>query len=359
MVTTLFGEGQTYRRLSRSKPTVLGSLSLWEGADHFVLIEVLGFSETHKRFYFQDIKALSLRQTQRGFWLHLLFGFATLLSGAVALWILGSGNSPGGGWDWLPVAVPSGFAVGWLVHLALGPTCACYVTTPVQNARLGALARTRPARKILGYLARRAQTSQGGALEVPVPLTEASVVATPALDEVRQPESIETESSGNEDSETFLPRLYPIVSSISLVNAALLFSLLVWDFYPLRAVQVFFVVGLIILGITCAASTRTNRRSNMASWFKRIGWALFGVNGLVFLLWYGYGFYLAALSRSANPGAELAQVQQMLEISPHGSRFWFWVVLVDAWFSMIVGLAGLLVILWRKGFTRDVDPRVD
>ncbi|RPJ52994.1 MAG: hypothetical protein EHM23_31825 [Acidobacteria bacterium] len=345
MVTTLFGESQNYRRLSRARMTALGSLSLWEGPDHFVQVEVLGFSETHKRFYFGDIKALTVRQTRRGLWLHLFFGGLTIATAAIALWIFASGYSPGGVLDWLTVAVPSGLALGWLVHLALGPTCSCHVMTPVQNAPLGALARTRRARTVLGYLARRAQTAQGG--PVGVEGTEPFMVA--GLSRAAQPDS-------GESSEVELPGpgssiLYPVVSFASLLNAAILFSLLVWDFYSLRAVQILFIVGLLALGITCVADSRRRRGSEIAAWFKRLGWALFTVNGLVFLLWYGYGFYLAGARQSPASTYELTYVQDMLQISPHGSRFWFWVVLVDACISMLVGLVGLLVIF--LGGSRD------
>jgi hypothetical protein len=270
-----------------------------------------------------------------------------------------SGYSSGGVLDWLTVAVPSCFALGWLVHSVLGPTCACHVMTPVQNARLGALARTRPARKVLTYLSRRAQTSQGGAVrvETDVPAIETGplIVAGISFKRPRLPDSLEREPGHDENLDAGSSRLYPVVSFAALLNAACLFSLLLWDSYPLRAVQVLFIVGLIALGITCAASSRRRRRSDIASWFKWIGWVLFSVNGLIFSLWYGYGIYLAGLARP-EPGLGLNYVQQMLRISPHGSRLWFWVVLVDACFSMLVGLVGLLAILVGRPRTPPAPP---
>jgi len=340
MITTLFGEGQNYRRLSRARTTLVGSSSLWEGADHFVQIEVVAFSETHKRFYFQDVKAFTLRRTRRGLWLHLLFGLFTVAAAAIAIWTFASGHSAGGVLDWLTVAVPSGFALGWLTHLALGPTCACHVMTPVQNTRLGALTRTRRARKVLEYLAQRAQTSQGGVVGMePQDQRQLASAVSPVLGAAASEQKLAAGSS----------RLYPVVSFLSLLNAAFLFGLLVWDSYPLRAVQVLFTVGLLALGITCAVRSRRST-GDLAAWFKWIGWALFSANGLIFLLWYGYGVYRAGAARPRVPGLELNYVQEMLQISPQGSRFWFWVVIVDACFSMFVGVVGLLVIvLGRAG----------
>jgi hypothetical protein len=339
MVTTLFGESLNYRQLSRSRATLLGSLSLWEAADHFVQIEVLGFSETHKRFYFEDVRAFTIRPTWRGLWLHLLFGFFSVLTAAMAVWTFSSGYFSGG-LDWLAILVPSAFALVWGVHLALGPTCACHVMTPVQNAHLGALSRTRQARKVLNYLARRAQTSQGGVATSVVAGTEAAVV--PGAPKVGQPGP-----AGPSQATAFEAgpsRLYLVLSSTCLLNAGLLFSLLLWDSYALRAVQVLFIVGLLGLGITCAAGSRASS-GQTASWFKPIGWTLFAVNGVVFVLWYGYGMYLASVPRSrAAPGVDLTYVQEMLQISPHGSRFWLWVVLVDACCSMLLGLIGLSII---------------
>ncbi len=320
--------------------TPLGSLSLWEGADHFVQIEVVAFTETHKRFYFKDIKAFTVRPTRRGLWLHLLFGLFTVATAAIVAWTFSSGHSSGGALDWLMAAVPGCFALGWGIHALLGPTCACHVMTPVQNAPLGALARTRRARKVLGYLARRAQTSQGGVVgELAPELQELEQLPGPVL-----PVDVGPPVQTIEQPPTLL---YPAVSFFSLLNAVCLFGLLLWDSYTLRAVQVLFIVGLLGLGISSVVTSR-GRRNEVTSWFKWIGWALFTGNGSIFLLWYGYGIYLAGAARSQAPGLELNYVQEMLRISAHDSRFWFWVVLVDACFSMFVGLMGLFVILLRR-----------
>ncbi len=355
MVTTLFGGSRNYRPLSRSRTTLLGSLSLWEGADHFVQIELLAFSETHKRFYFEDVRAFTIFRTRRGLWLHLLLGVFTVATAAIAFWTSAAGYSTGGVLDWLAVLVPSCFALAWLVHLALGPTCACHVITPVQNARLGALARTRRARKVLAYLARRAETSQGGVV---------GLESEPASTASRNTRDIEIAAVAsvaglrdNEKPDESSSRLYALVTSISLLNAGLLSSLLIWDSYPLRAIQVLFIVGLLALGITCAASSRRSS-SDVARWFKWIGWALFSVNGMIFALWYGYGVYLAGAARPRTPGLDLNYVQEMLRVSPHGSRFWFWVVLVDACFSMLVGLLGLLVIFLGRTGSQGRTPAV-
>ena len=54
-----------YRRLPGRGRTPLGSHSLWIGEDHLLLVELRGFTETYRRFYFRDVQAIILRRTDR------------------------------------------------------------------------------------------------------------------------------------------------------------------------------------------------------------------------------------------------------------------------------------------------------
>ena len=61
-----------YERLTRARRRQAGFVaatyirtSLWLGKDHLLCIDSNGYSETYKRFYFQDIQAVSIRLTQR------------------------------------------------------------------------------------------------------------------------------------------------------------------------------------------------------------------------------------------------------------------------------------------------------
>jgi len=127
-----------------------------------------------------------------------------------------------------------------------------------------------------------------------------------------------------------------VVTSLALLNAAFLSGFLIWDSYALRVVQLFLTVTLLGDGITRAA---TSRAAGVR--FRRIRWALFAVDGLVFLLWYAYGVYMTSISRPPRAAFEVNFAWDMLRTSPHTSTFWFWVVAVNAVFSAVVGFIGL------------------
>src|SRR4051794_11160105 len=63
------GDAPKYERLTRSRPRTrfglvsTGNGSLWLGPDHLLCIDSSGYTENYKRFYFRDIQALFIRET--------------------------------------------------------------------------------------------------------------------------------------------------------------------------------------------------------------------------------------------------------------------------------------------------------
>jgi hypothetical protein len=126
--------------------------SLWLGEDHLLCIDSNGYWETYKRFYFQDIQAVSVRLTQRRQIWNWVLGVPTVL--CVGGWgydLLVSGN-PG------LVGIITGlvftllFGLPLLANNLLGPTCACELRTAVQTEALPSLCRLPKTRRILDRL---------------------------------------------------------------------------------------------------------------------------------------------------------------------------------------------------------------
>jgi MFS family permease len=112
---------------------------LWLGRDHLLLVDSTGYEENYKRFYFRDIKAITIQRTNRGriigivsgLWLALgvVLAFAT---GTVGAWIFG---------------ILSGIILCvFVTNLALGPTALCHLRTAVQVEELACWNRLRRAR---------------------------------------------------------------------------------------------------------------------------------------------------------------------------------------------------------------------
>ena len=72
--------------------------NLWLAKDHLLCVETEGYTESYKRFFFQDLQAITLRRTSRGRLLGAVTGgiaacfgvFALTASAIEGRWILGS-----------------------------------------------------------------------------------------------------------------------------------------------------------------------------------------------------------------------------------------------------------------------------
>ena len=120
--------------------------NLWLGSDHLLCVETEGFSENYRRFYFRDIQAITLRQTQRALVIALVTGVVTALFAALAIYF----NDVNGKWVLGILATLCG--IPFLLNLVYGPTCACQLRTAVQTEDVPSLGRVRRARRVLNRL---------------------------------------------------------------------------------------------------------------------------------------------------------------------------------------------------------------
>jgi hypothetical protein len=157
-----------YRRLTWARRRQAGFVvfshtrsSLWLGKDHVLAIDSSGYTETYKRFYFQDIQAITIRHTnRRKVWNWVL---ALPLVIFLAIWVsavISSGGASMGG-----IIAGTIFALLWGVPLLInnlrGPTCACQLRTAVQVEDLPSLCRLRKTRRILDRLRPLIAQAQG------------------------------------------------------------------------------------------------------------------------------------------------------------------------------------------------------
>ena len=127
---------ETYRHMPT---TVLGTLlrwfdrsSTWLASDHILLTRQTLWIEQYNRFYFADIQAVAICQTQTGRVGNILFG-----TGAGLLALAGMINGPS-----VPILVWLVlFSVPLIVNTLMGPTCSCCVYTAVNTHKLPCLNR--------------------------------------------------------------------------------------------------------------------------------------------------------------------------------------------------------------------------
>jgi hypothetical protein len=141
-----------YQRLTRSRSRSAFGLvstarsSLWLAKDHLLCVDTTGYNEAYKRFYFGDIQAVVLRQTNDHIILGVLLGILTLGMALLAILprsvIMASIFSP--------IAVL--FLVFFILNLVAGPSCRAHLRTAVQTEELPSLDRLRRAHKVLNRL---------------------------------------------------------------------------------------------------------------------------------------------------------------------------------------------------------------
>ena len=144
----------TYRRLPGRGRTPLGADSLWIGEDHLLLVELRGFTETYRRFYFRDVQAIVLRRTDRA------AKVGTLL-GVLGLAFLGVATGAGPIWNVFWGSVSGILLLGLVLNVALGPTCSCVLRTALQTVPLRSLGRLRRARGVIERLRPHIELAQG------------------------------------------------------------------------------------------------------------------------------------------------------------------------------------------------------
>lgn len=143
-----------YRRLPGTGRTLMTSVTLWAADDHILQVEIRGFTEFYRRFYFRDMQAIIIRPTERAMAWTLAFGLLTLATGLVAF-------TSGPGWNIFWWSLAGVCLVVAAANLALGPSCESALRTPLQTIGLPSLRRLRSARRVLETLRPMIELDQG------------------------------------------------------------------------------------------------------------------------------------------------------------------------------------------------------
>ena len=173
-----------YKRLTRGYPrsgfavAFASRVSLWLGSDHLLQVDNSGYTETYKRFHFQDIQAIIVRKTKRFMIWNVILALPACAS---LLAMLPNLNGPHRS---EPMTITCGVIAGLflfflLINLALGPTCTCLLQTAVQTEEIPALRRARKTRKILNRIYPLITAAQAGEVRPPIAPT-AGAAAPPA-----------------------------------------------------------------------------------------------------------------------------------------------------------------------------------
>ncbi|MCC6487067.1 MAG: hypothetical protein IT364_06165 [Candidatus Hydrogenedentes bacterium] len=256
---------------------------LWLGPDHLLVINTLYFKERYKRFYFTDIQALTITRTTAGMILNVVFAILASLFGiwgAAAYFTLG--------WDPVAAIFLGIIAVCILLGLALnslfGPTCRCFMYTPVHCEELFCLGRLWTARRVARDLRAIAEAAQSG---TPDP-TDMDKLANRQSSVQRQTPGLAAATTASRAAQELRHddgKIHSSLFYLLLVDAVMSVSLLLWpDFLP-APVSMGFVALLIF--VTVAAVIR-QKRSDLPRNVRNVTWTIFAY--LCLLVFFMYIF---------------------------------------------------------------------
>lgn len=134
-----------YKKLSGGR-SWFRTARLWQGKDHLLLAQTMGYSEEYKRFYFRDIQAILLRPSNRRLVWGIVWATFFALFFLIGFFSFTHKELP---YFWLFFILF--YAVGFSVNLLQGPGCVCHLKTAIQTAELP-IQRRRKADKIIGLL---------------------------------------------------------------------------------------------------------------------------------------------------------------------------------------------------------------
>jgi hypothetical protein len=137
----------TYRRFPGTGSHALARVGLYLGEDHLLQVSANGFTESYRRFFFQDIQALSLYKTPLGMILSILEGGFALMFGLVAAW---ASSVAGVAISFWILAAICGACLIW--NWVAGPTCICVIQTAVGPQRLYSVLRVKRARQLIAQI---------------------------------------------------------------------------------------------------------------------------------------------------------------------------------------------------------------
>lgn len=143
--TNMKKKEKRYKRLPGRTFSFICVKSLWMASDHLLYVLSWSISENYKRFYFDNIRSITVKETKVGLKIGRFFGAVGIISVLPAIFT-------GTGWNiffWVLVVI--GLAM-FVISLVKGPTCHFYIETAAQTERIGNIGHIASAQKVINTI---------------------------------------------------------------------------------------------------------------------------------------------------------------------------------------------------------------
>ena len=144
----------TYKRLPGKKKNLAGCYTLYQGADHLLLVYARFGLEDYRRFYFSDIQSISTYKTATGLVQNIII---TVIGALFGLLLIPDGDVSAA----TGIIIAAIFAVLLIINILRGPTCETTIKTAVQTEKLHPLNRLKRAHKVMDQIAPLIRGIQG------------------------------------------------------------------------------------------------------------------------------------------------------------------------------------------------------
>jgi len=252
--------------------------TMWQAADHLLSVEASLTSEHYRRFYFKDIQALVVRQTNVGKIWNALLGGAALVPGLLAAFAVADGNDAGAG---LGAVFAAFFLLLLVINVLRGPTCETHVQTAAQFEKIPSLWRWRTAVRALARLRPLIEAVQG-----PLAVPARFAAGEPGM---ARPDTQARSKSFAAQALKPLPSLLwhrTLFGLILLAGGAFLLLPVLGDPAPAVAAEVLLTgaLGVVIVAMVRQQGSRLTPSLKTATWLALGLVLLEGIRGSVFFM---------------------------------------------------------------------------
>ncbi|MBU1054991.1 MAG: hypothetical protein KKC46_14360 [Proteobacteria bacterium] len=156
-----------YRRLPGKRRRIMGKDTLWAGSDHLLSIESSGVSENYKRFYYNDIKSITIAKTPKIYIITMILGLAIILITIFALYLLGAFSKTSSAFSLLaPVGIfflliDIVVLFYFIINIFYGTSRECWIETYTQREKLASVNRERVVNKFIETIKPLIEKEQG------------------------------------------------------------------------------------------------------------------------------------------------------------------------------------------------------
>jgi hypothetical protein len=318
-----------YNKLPGSKKGFLfGKYTLWQDADHLLLIFSRFGVEDYKRFYFSDIQAIITRKTVAGKVHNIVMGCLSLLF----LTPVFSLDSP---WSFFFLTVSAIMFFILLINLYLGPTCETRLMTAVQNEKLQSLYRLKKTLRVMDSIRPQIRQAQGSLsredlMKIPSQPAGRTISRRPGKSGASQVDAVKHEDG----------RFHLILFVLMLIDGVLVTS----EFFLLHVVPtILSSLASLCIGILVIVALVRQHNSDLPGSLRTLTWATLGFVGAAFFM----GYVVGMVSAFKNPAMAYNQweiVKSISSLSPWDSALKMGYNILVICGSLFLGLPGLIML---------------